>query len=470
MSLPDVASEALDFTNIKRRSVAARNYRFKINPTNSASFTGSNSAQLEFVLPSNLSGSYTDFSQMYLKFTVTNTSAANLDKAAAYGFISRCEMYTAGSQLCTINNFNVLAATLMDTDATIGYKGGFGKVLAGLQSSGSLGEYSGAGGVRTYCIPLILLPFCMQKKLVPLFSLDSLRIRFTFENVDNVYVASSTATSYTVSDAQLCGYICELSPAAQMQIDSMTGGVYNILCPCYSNIQTTMTAGATAVTSTLGIAVSSLERILVVHRVAASLNTATKQSLGARITNGLTNFQFSIDSQLYPQNPILIGNAGAEACAEHLLSSHSLSDFTNDAHIASQLYMSSLTVGGTANVSTLINPYEGLYSYLQIPATDSTKNTWFNATGDGSLLAANAAAGAVSTAGSFVASIELENSTSAGRSDRLYSGVSTLGSVVQYIGAYSGAVAVAAVIDFFCYYTIMCSLNMKTTGVWAVSV
>lgn len=464
MSTPDISSEVLNFNAIKRRSVAARNYRVKINPTNSGTFTGSSSSQLEFVLPSNLSGSYIDFSNLYLKMTVTNTNAANLDKAGAYGFISRVEMYTAGSQICTVNNFNVLAATLMDTDATIGYKGGFGKVLSGLQASGSLGEYSPAGGVRTYCIPLILLPFCMQKKLIPLFSLDSLRIRFTFENVDNVFVAAASAGGYTIADAQLCGYVCELSPAAQMQIDQMTGGVYNILCPCYSNIQTTMTAGAAAVTSTLGIAVSSLERILIVHRVSASINSAAKQSIGGRITNGLSNFQFSIDSQLYPQNPILVGNAGAEAAAEFLLSSGSLSSFQNDAHIASQLYMSSYT----STTQTIVNQYEGLYGYLQIPATDTTKNTWFNVSGDGSLLAANAALGAVSTAGSFVAAIELENSTSSARSDLLYSGVSSLGSVVQYIGAYSGAVA--ATIDFFCYYTIMCSLNMKTTGVWQVSV
>lgn len=466
--IPDVASEVLDFNNMKRRSISARNYRVKLNPTAGTSFTGGSSTQIEFMLPSNLAGSYMDFSQMYLKFKLKATGGAgNLDRCGAYGIINRLECYTAGSQIMTLNNYNVLAATLMDTDATIGYKGGAGKVLVGLNGNGPMGEYVDTTG-RTFCLPFILHPFAMQKKLVPLFSLDSLRFRITLESSTVAFIGAAV-TGYTVEDVQLCGYVCELSPSAQMQIDAMTGGVYNILCPSYSNIQTTMVATATAVTSTLGVAVSSLERILVVHRNTSS-NSSVKQSLAARITNGLANFQFSIDSQLYPQNPILVGDAGAEALAEYLVSSHALSDFQNDAHINSQLQNTSQTIIA-APTSAVIGPYEGLYSYLNVLGYNNVSNGWFQGVGDGTVLALTDANGSVSRAGSFVASIELENSTSAARSDRLYSGVSTLGSVVQYIGNYAGGAAtVAATIDFFCHFTIMCTLNMKTTGVWLVSV
>ncbi len=473
--IADVASEVLDFPNVKRRSVAARNYRVKINTVTPGTVAGSKSATLEFVLPSNLAGSYMDFSQLYLRFGMAPLGAGNnLDKCGAYGMISRVEVFSNSAQIMTLNNYNVLVSTLVDTDATIGYKGGVGKVLAGLQASGSLGEYmsvvagdASTATYRTFCLPLILTPFAMQKKLVPLFSLDSIRIRITLEDYTNVFVGGGATTGYNVADAQLCGYVCELSGSAQQMVDNMTQGVYQLLCPCYQNIQTTMAASTTGVASSLGIAVSSLERILIVHRVTASNASLTKQSLGGRITNGLVSFQVNIDSQLYPQNPILVGTAGAEALAEYLISSHAISDFQNDAHIASQLY------GVSYNVSTQIpvNAYEGYYSYLNIPATSSVSNAWFNAVGDGSTLASNAATGAVSTAGSFVAALELENSTSAARSDRLFSGVSTLGSVVQYLGTYAGgAGTVAATIDFFCHYTIMCTLNMRTVGVWQVQV
>lgn len=467
---PDAMSEALDYNNIKRRAVASRNWRTKINPVGPSSLTvSSTGSQVEFMLPSNLAGSYMDFSQMYLKFKLVPQAASTLDKCGAYGIINRIELFSSGSQIATINNYNVLAATLLDTDATIGYKGGYGKVLAGLQGASSTGEYVDTTG-RTFCLPMILNPFAMQKKLVPLFSLDSIRMRFTFEGPTNALIGA--ATDYEVSDLQLCGYICELSPSAQAQIDAMTDGVYRLLCPSYTNIQTTMTASASAVTSTLGVAVSSLERILVVHRNSAAL-VAAKQSLGARITNNLSNFQFSIDSQLYPQAPILVGDAGAEALAEMLISSHALSDFQNDAHIASQYYVSAVTVGATANASVLVGQYDPLYRFLNIPATQNVSNCWFNGVGDGTILGANGAVGTASQCGSFVASLELETSVSAAKSDRLYSGISTIGSVVQYIGNYNTAGTggvVAATIDFFCHYTILCTLDMKRLGVWTVSV
>lgn len=464
---PDAMSEALDYNNIKRRAVASRNYRTKINPVGPSTLTNITSAgsQVEFMLPSNLAGSYMDFSQMYLKFKLKVTGAdTNLDKCGAYGIINRLEMYSSGSQIFTLNNYNVLAATLLDTDATIGYKGGYGKVLAGLMANGSLGERLIADVDRTYCLPMILNPFAMQKKLVPLFSLDSIRMRFTFESFTNAFVGAGV-TSYTISDIQLCGYVCELSPSAQAQIDAMTDGVYRLLCPSYTNVQTSMIAAST-VTSTLGVAVSSLERILVVHRVATS--SLANQTLGARITNGLTSFQFSIDSQLYPQAAIQIADAGAEPLAEFLVSSHALSDFQNDAHIASNLNASNVSFNG-ATSQLIVTPYEGLYSYLNISAGDLSKNCWNNASGAGAIFSLAAAmSGTASQAGSFVASLELETSVSAAKSDRLYSGISTIGSVVQYIGNYSGSVA--ATIDFFCHYTILCTLDMKRLGVWTVSV
>lgn len=466
-----VASESLNYLDVKRRSIGARNYRVQISPTTSGAFAGNNSTTIEFQLPSNLSGSYLDMSQLYLKLTLNvATAAVNLDKAGIYSIFSRCEMFSSGSQICTINNYNLLASVLLDTDASIGYKVGAGKILTGCAGVGNLGEYIPSGGSRTFAAPVILLPMSMQKKLIPLFSLDSLRIRFTLENVATAFI-SAGAPTYTVSDVQLNGYICELSPSAQAQIDAMTGGMYQVLCPCYSGMSTTMSAQATAVTSTLGIAVSSLEKIMVVHRVSASITSQSKQSF-SRITNDLTSFQFSIDAQLYPQSPITVGNAGAIILAEALISSHQLTDFRNDAPLTIQTYVSALTIGGTQNSSVLVSPYDAVYQSLNIPATSNVSNAWYNVAGDGTVLNVGGGVGTVSATGTFVAAIELENSTSSGNSMKLYSGLQTFGAVVQYIGNYTGIAnnTVAANIDFFCLYTILCFLDMKTTGVWQVKV
>jgi hypothetical protein len=75
------------------------------------------------------------------------------------------------------------------------------------------------------------------------------------------------------------------------------------------------------------------------------------------------------------------------------------------------------------------------------------------------------------TIGSFLVSLELESGVSAGKSDRLYSGISTISSVVQYKGTYgpSAASVVAATLDFFSHFTVLLVLDMNRLGVWQIS-
>lgn len=468
MQIPDVASEALNYGDKKMRSMAARAYRTKINSLAGNSYSGSASTTIEFMLPSNLSASYLDMANTYLRFTLNiNGATSYLDKGGVTSIFNKVEVFSSGSQICTINNYNLLASAMIDTDASLGYRTNIGKVLMGTSGVGPLGEYNVSGASRTYAMPLALLPMSMQKKLIPLFSLDSIRIRFTLENPTYAFISSGTV-SYTVTDPQLTAYITELSPSAQVLIDQQTQGKYQILCPCFNNIQTSISAGVTSATTSLGISVSSLEKILVIHRHTDQF-VAGKQTLGNHITNGLASYQFSIDSQLYPQNPILVGTTGAsEALAELLLSSHEISNFRNDAPICAANYVSALTIGTVTNSSVLFGPYDAIYPYLNIPATSNTSNPWNMAYTDGSQLSTTTS-GSVTSTGSFVASIELENGTSWNNSAKLYSGLSTLGSVVMWQGQYSGS-GVAGTIDFFCYYTIMLTLDMRGTGTWLVSV
>ena len=80
---PDAMSEALDYNNIKRRAVASRNYRTKINPVGPSTLSTITNAgsQVEFMLPSNLAGSYMDFSHIYITFKLKVPGAStNLEK------------------------------------------------------------------------------------------------------------------------------------------------------------------------------------------------------------------------------------------------------------------------------------------------------------------------------------------------------------------------------------------------------
>jgi hypothetical protein len=476
--LPDVLSEALDYNNIKRRAMASRSYRVRIAPSNKTSFNPGETVFLD--LPSNLSGTFMDMTQTYIRMKVVyaNSSSAvvgcSLDKCGAYGFLQRVACITSGQQIFDLNDYNVLVSGFMDTDASNDWKANAGNVLVGTTASTCHGESfqipaTGTTVTRTYCLPFIMNPFALQKKLVPLFSLDSLRFRLTLETSVNALIQSQTGTSslsYSISDIELITYFTELSPSAMAQLDSMTGGVYNLLCPSYSNSQTTITSGSTVVNSVLGIAVSSLERIIVIHRPTGAVNNYLGASLGARITNGLQTAQFFINSEAFPQRNVSCDDMYSEPLAEYLIADHALSDFSRASNI--QNFNVSTGVGAGLNV------YDGtLYNVTNNAlaaggAFGATRNAWNN-NGVGSIIGTDPVnAWTVTTVGSFILAIELETGCSAGRSDRLYSGISTISSVVQYKGTYSGAQD--ATVDFFAQFTVLLTLNMRQTGVWQITI
>lgn len=465
--LPDVASEALDYNNIKRRAMASRSYRVRIAPSNKVSFTAGETIYMD--LPSNLSGTFMDMTQTYLRIKVNYTCGANaiayLDKCGAYGLINRVACITSGQQIFDLANYNVLCAALMDTDASPDWKANQGRVLCGTTGANPFGERiagNNATVTRTYCLPFILNPFALQKKLVPLFSLDSLRFRIQLET--NALALAQTASTcvYSIAEAELVTYFTELSPSSMAQLDSLTGGVYNLLCPSYMNTTASDTTAGSAHTlnSTLGIAVSSLERIIVIHRNTTAVNNVSALSLGARTSSDIQTAQFFINSEAFPQRNIINEDMGAEVLAEFLISDHALSDFSKQCGIT----QFNASVGNSAG----LNNFDSTW-LRQTAGTNSVAQN-FNAfsmiTSDGLVVAATTDPLAI---GSFVLSLELESGVSAGRSDRLYSGISTISSVVQYKGTY-GANCVACNIDFFAQFTVLLTLNMRQTGVWSITI
>jgi hypothetical protein len=232
----------------------------------------------------------------------------------------------------------------------------------------------------------------------------------------------------------------------------MSGGMYNILAASYQNVGTTMTATSTSVTANLGISVSSLERIIVCHRPSATLSTTSVYGLGHRIKNYLTEYSIFINGEQYPARPVKIEDKGAEALAEYLLSDHSLVNFDKQSCFQ-------IAVGGIT-AATKTNGLDG-NSVITAPIEPYILDSGNGLEADGTTLA--------STIGSFITAVELETGLSDGRSQRLYSGVSTISSTVNYRGVYDNT-SVAAQIDFYCMFTVLLSLNTRGTNVWAISV
>jgi len=326
----------------------------------------------------------------------------------------------------------------------------------GTRGSDPAGEVLTVDIARTYCVPFALSsPFAMSTphRLMPLSSSAPVQFKLTLASL--VEAGYSTAcTGLTFEEVELVCVFTELSQAAEQQVQQMNGGQFNILANSWQAISTNMDAGSTAVTSNIGISVSSLERVIVIHRPTKSTTIAGAFSQSNRIDNGLLEWNLLINGEAYPQRSIKNENAGAEIVAEYLLSDHSLVNFDKQ---------SSFNVAVGFNGSS----YNGLdAASVGKEAPDPFTISFANASGD--------SAGNVSTAGnigSFFAGLELETGLSDGRSQRLYSGISTISSTVNYRATYDGGSQTGACeITFFLGYTVMLSLNSRGTNVWAISV
>jgi len=452
MSAPDALAESLMYPDTKRRAVASRSYRTKISPNNGQTFSAGQVVNID--MPSNLAGTYVNWNQCYLKFKVTSTGAGRLDRCGAAGLISRVSCFTSGAQIFDLPNWNVLMTILMDTDSSPAYKAGIGNVLMGTLGGVQAGETLTAGTARTFCVPFALHPFAMSTphRLMPCFSQAPVQFKISLESATLATVGTISALNYT--EVELVCIMTELSPGAQAQVDQMSGGMYNILASSYQNVGTTMVGvagSANTVTANLGLSVSSLERVIVCHRPTDTL-VALGYSLGNRTKNFLSEYSILINGEMFPARSIVVENKGAEALAEYLLSDHSLVNFDK------QSSFNIAVRGTTAELKS-----NGLDGQSVNGILEPFKND------DPAGLEAGTTTGAISNIGSFITAVELETGLSDGKSQRIYSGISTISSTVNYRGIYSAGSANAQ-IDFFAMFTVLLSLNMRGTGVWAISV
>ena len=448
-SVPDVASSLLNFAQTKRRAVSSRCYRIKVPTSNGQQFNMGQTMNLD--LGGSIQNTYYDFSQSYFKMKITNNGAGATDDACfdgnsgAYSMINRLQCITGGQTISDIQQFNILASALMTQNVNSNWQENVGINMIGCGVTGSRSGMiiPGGGASITVCLPFICtaLSGTTPQRYVPAFSRDSLRFRLYLEsNIAAVCctVANAGGTPVlAVSETEAVMYCVELSPAAQSLVGAMTGNVYNILCNDWRTANGSFQGNGAPTTTvqTLGFSVSSLERVLIVHRNNASVDQ-DNNSVGARCTASLNEYQLLINGQSFPERPILYAGtaglgAGAETLAETLVAQHALSDFGHDSALAK-------AASGAAVSLTKFN------------LVDS----------DGSSEALT---------GTFMCAIELESM--AGKSDTIYSGVSTVGAVVQYRGVYTAPTnAVTFDLSFFAQNTILLTLDMNGLGTYIVSV
>jgi hypothetical protein len=457
-----VYSEQLAFSQLKRRAVSSRSYKSKIFPVNGSTFKPDQT--IEFMLPGSLQNQYYDFSQLYVRIKVKSaTTACIYDRAGALGLIKRLQITTSGANICDINNYNVLATAMLDSDSSQSWQSSSGAILLGTTGDSLRGVASAIDAFRTYCVPLPMNPLfnTTPSRNIPAFSLGSLSIKLTMDSAQSaVSTLGATASALEFSDVELVCNMLELSAEAQRRVDEATGGKYNILANSFMNSQATLGLNETQLTANLGFSVSSLERVIAIHRPSSTVTSVSAFSLGNRTTSGLSQYVYLINSEQYPSRSVIVDADGAEPHAEALLADHSLVDFNKSSSINNGVVLATGTTSGL------------VVGALSGSAPNLAKSSCYMLKDGAGLTAGNAstasAVAAASDIGTFYVSTDFE-SGSYGKSATMYSGVSTIASNVQWLGTYSNSHAVATV-DFFAQFTVLLSLDMRGTGVFSISV
>ena len=264
-------TQKLNYSSIPPRATSSRAIRNEIVPSNGSEFNMNNT--IIFDVPANLNNTFADFQSSYIKLTFTNGDAVdvNFEGGGFPSCIRRIVLELGGQTLYSCDNWNVLYEMMISLDTAEQFRKNAGARLFGSNST-AVGKEVEAGASRKVCFPLVLTPL-MANKYWPLIGRDRLRIRIELDTAAHSLKggdADIVDSDITISDVALVMYNLELGSDVMSQVAAASGGSFKIAMPSYQHHQSSLAATQTALVSTLGFSMSSLNRILVAQQLSAT--------------------------------------------------------------------------------------------------------------------------------------------------------------------------------------------------------
>lgn len=433
----EASSHLLDYDDKKMKSMSSRSYRTKQPAVNGASFTSGGSV-IQFDVPANQQKTFLDMEASYIKVDITNTAAAATGSVAfegkngIYAMIDKVECLTAGQTLFTLDKYGVLQSIMSDIETNEAYGANVGAVLFGSSANAYNGVALANGTSKTFCIPLQLNGLYNANKYIPLFSRDKLSFRITLADarvgaISTTAEPTTTPTGLRFDNPEFVCHQVELGSDAMEAVGEAVDYKFDIVSTDYRHTSSVLAAAQQSAVVNLGFAFSSCNKIISCMRTSSLIAGDTARavaSVGNRNKNALSRAAVLLNGERIPQREILLSA-------------------TNNAESLAELLVAQNALGAVAH-SNRLNAGGG----YGLPTGAGTNNA---------------------TTGSFVSIIGLENMRS--DSDGLYSGVSSIGSVLQLdLGFDAGGVAAGNTLDVFCEYTSQYTLDMNGEQLYQVSV
>ncbi len=422
----EASTHLLAYGSKRLRAMNSRSYRVVSPSTNTSSATLGQT--IEFRIPGNQMASFLDNSTMYFKFSITNNGAnLNLEgKSGIFAIIKKISILTSGQSISEVDNYNVLHSCFIDTDTSIQYGNNVGKVLSGMNNN-ALGLALGNGSTTSFVLPFLMNCLANSKKYIPLFSRDNITIKIQLDTALNaVKTAGAVADSQVViGTPELIYNVVELDAAAFAAVSGSVDDKFEIVADDYRHTSSTVSAsGNQTHVANLGFAFSSLNRVIIAQRNSAR-QTADALCIGNRCKRGLEEVNLLLNGESIPSRPIKITNQASEPLAELLIADRALVATDHDSRV---------NIGAGFNADD--------------PTGADADNT-----------------------GSFLVQIDTESMRSNNDDPGIFSGVSTIGSVLQAQLKYnSSAPSGTTILDVFAQYTSLLTLDMKGSQTFVLSV
>jgi hypothetical protein len=440
--MSEVASERLNYLSKKQRAVSSRASRQIIPCSNGVTFNLGQTARVD--IAGNQMATYLDMQDSYLKFTVNNGSAATIQLESAYALIDRLEILCDGATVSSIAQYGACVHSYLDTEVGVDWKSGLGRGLAGTHFDADALTQIDAAGSKTFCIPLVLTPIFQANKYWPVMGRSSLSIRITWASAAKGTIGAATDAQITINPCEFVGSFVRLSAEANAMVMANTQGRFEIITSDIRTAEGNVSENDTVLNVNCGFSFSSLDRIS--FGIYPTLNTALAMSVSNRAAATLQEFAISVNGEEFPRRRIQVSATNvAETYAEIAVAHRSLADFGHTSTLSPYFY----ATAATGALPVVTNRF-----YLPSPSG----------------LVSNAGEGDFdANTGKAIFMIDTESMKPHSDPDALYSGLSTLGSVVQLVGTLVDAPASVPIL-VFAQYTLAMTLDMNGSQTWVVSI
>jgi len=441
--MSEVASERLNYLSKKQRAVSSRASRHVIPCSNGVTFTAGQTARVD--LAGNQSATYWDSSNSYLKMTVNNDDDAVICIESAYALIDTLEVLCDGQVVSSIRQYGAAVHAFLDSEVGVSWKENVGRALVGSTFNYDEITHIAASGSKTFCLPAFpLTPFWNSSKYIPMMGRSTITYRITFASAAKGTIGGALDSEIKFNPVEMVVSYIRLSSEANAMVVANTGGRFELICSDVRTAESNIVIGDSTLNVNCGFSFSSLDRVKFASY--STLNSAATVSVSNRGANGITDYALSINGEEHPRKRIEVNATNvAEPVAEIMISNRSLADFAHQSDLNPDIITSDAT---SSAYSTIGSRY-----YVSTPsgAEGSSKGAF------------------EANRGVFLAAIDTESMKPHADPDALYSGLSTLGSVVQLVGNMTTA-TVASTILVFAQYSLALTLDLNGSQTWVVSI